>query len=194
MLSAVLVEGGTWRTQLTFREALADPRRMRLALVGRLAELPAPADALRLRVEAFGPPAGDQRSLLAEPAAIRRARLREAVRQARAVAGPGRRAAHPPRRSRLARARAPPRARAVGAMSGPRRSPPRARRVATPPRRPPRGVDGRAVEAVRESWLVEDRWWTDAPLRRRYWEVVSADGRDLVVYRELEGGGWFTQR
>jgi protein ImuB len=88
VLSAVLVGGGTWRTQMTFREALADPRRMRLALVGRLAELPAPADALRLRVEAFGPPAGDQRSLLAEPAAVRLARLREAVRQARAVAGP----------------------------------------------------------------------------------------------------------
>jgi protein ImuB len=88
VLSAVLVGGGTWRTQLTFREALADPRRMRLALVGRLAELPAPADALRLRVEAFGPPSGDQRSLLAEPAAVRLARLREAVRQARAVAGP----------------------------------------------------------------------------------------------------------
>jgi protein ImuB len=88
VLSAALVEGGTWRTQMTFREALADPRRMRLALVGRLTELPAPADALRLRVEAFGPPSGDQRSLLAEPAAIRRARLREAVRQTRAVAGP----------------------------------------------------------------------------------------------------------
>jgi hypothetical protein len=58
----------------------------------------------------------------------------------------------------------------------------------------PVAVEGRAVEAVRESWLVEDRWWTEAPLRRRYWEVVCADGRDLVVYRELEGGGWFTQR
>ena len=80
--------GGTWRSQLTFREALSDPRRMRLALVGRLSELPAPADSLRLRIEAFGPPAGDQRSLLAEPAAIRRARLREAVRQTRAAAGP----------------------------------------------------------------------------------------------------------
>ncbi|MDA0138728.1 Y-family DNA polymerase [Solirubrobacter deserti] len=88
VLSAALVGGGTWRTQLTFRESLADPRRMRLALVGRLTELPAPADSLRLRVEAFGPPSGDQRSLLAEPAAIRRARLREAVRQTRAAAGP----------------------------------------------------------------------------------------------------------
>jgi nucleotidyltransferase/DNA polymerase involved in DNA repair len=88
VVSAVLVEGGTWRVRLTFREALADPRRMRLALVPRLAELPAPADALRLRVEAFGPPAADQRSLLAAPAAVRAARLREAVRQARAAAGP----------------------------------------------------------------------------------------------------------
>lgn len=88
VLSAALVGGGTWRSQLTFREALSDPRRMRLALGGRLTELPAPADSLRLRVEAFGPPAGDQRSLLAEPAAIRRARLREAVRQTRAAAGP----------------------------------------------------------------------------------------------------------
>ena len=58
----------------------------------------------------------------------------------------------------------------------------------------PAAIDGRAVEAVRESWLVEDRWWTDAPLRRRYWEIVTADGRDLVVYRDLEEGGWFAQR
>src|SRR3982751_803587 len=54
----------------------------------RPAELPAPADVLRLRVEGLGPPAGLQRSLISEPTAIRAARLREAVRQARAVAGP----------------------------------------------------------------------------------------------------------
>jgi len=88
VLSAALVEGGTWRARVTFREPLADPRRMRLVLSQKLAELPAPTDVLRLRAEGFGPPAGDQRSLLAEPATIRRARLREAVRQARSVAGP----------------------------------------------------------------------------------------------------------
>ena len=55
-------------------------------------------------------------------------------------------------------------------------------------------VDGRAVDAVRESWLVEDRWWTDRPVRRRYWEVVTTDGRNLVVYRDLVSGGWFAQR
>jgi hypothetical protein len=55
-------------------------------------------------------------------------------------------------------------------------------------------VDGRPVDAVRESWLIEDRWWTDQPLRRRYWEVVTEDGRNLVVFRELERGTWFRQR
>ena len=58
----------------------------------------------------------------------------------------------------------------------------------------PLSVGARAVEAVRESWLVEDRWWTDTPLRRRYWEVVTADGRDLVVYRDLQEGRWYSQR
>jgi hypothetical protein len=58
----------------------------------------------------------------------------------------------------------------------------------------PESVDGRPVETVRESWLVEDRWWTDAPLRRRYWEVVTAGGRDDVVYRDLQTGRWHAQR
>lgn len=88
ILSAALVEGGTWREQVPFREALADPQRMRLALAQRLVLLPAPAERLRLAVESFGPPASDQRSLLDEAEAIRAARLHEAVQQARAAAGP----------------------------------------------------------------------------------------------------------
>ena len=54
------------------------------------------------------------------------------------------------------------------------------------------GVAGVAVEAVREDWLVEDRWWTPKPLESRYFELALADGRNLVVFREpaepLEGG------
>jgi hypothetical protein len=78
----------------------------------------------------------------------------------------------------------------------------RARRLAEP--RPvrvraavggrPEVIDERTVESVRESWLVEDRWWTDVPLRRRYWEVVTTCGRDLVVFRDLERGRWYAQR
>jgi hypothetical protein len=80
-------------------------------------------------------------------------------------------------------------------MTGPRRlNLPLPATVRADPRGRPLAVDGRAVDAVRESWVVEDRWWTDAPLRRRYWEVVTADGRDLVVFRDLEEGRWYGQR
>jgi hypothetical protein len=54
-------------------------------------------------------------------------------------------------------------------------------------------VNGERVEGVRESWLVEDRWWSERPLRRRYWELVGERGRNLVVFHDLCAGGWFTQ-
>jgi hypothetical protein len=50
------------------------------------------------------------------------------------------------------------------------------------------------VDSVREEWVVEDRWWTGQPLRRRYFELVLANGRNVVVFRDLVAGGWFSQR
>jgi hypothetical protein len=58
----------------------------------------------------------------------------------------------------------------------------------------PEVVDGREVDAVRESWLVEDRWWTDRALRRRYWEIVPKCGRNEIVFHDLVSGRWWRQR
>jgi protein ImuB len=88
VLSARLVEGGTWRERMVFREPSADAGRMRLVLAQRLATLPAPAEALRLSVERFGPAHQAGRALFEDSAVERRGRLREAVKQARAAAGP----------------------------------------------------------------------------------------------------------
>ena len=61
-----------------------------------------------------------------------------------------------------------------------------------------RGVPARVgrlpVEALLEEWVVEDRWWTGRPVRRRYFELVLAGGRNAVVFRDLIGGSWFAQR
>ncbi len=86
-LSARLLAGGGWRERVVFRQALSDPERIRLALSVRLLLLPAPAAALSLAVERFGPPAGEQVTLLDQGDADRAARLRDAVAQMRAVAG-----------------------------------------------------------------------------------------------------------
>ena len=78
---------------------------------------------------------------------------------------------------------------------GPRRlAAPRAAQVQAASDGRPEVVGGHAVEAVRESWLIEDRWWTDRPLRRRYWEVVTTCGRDEIVFHDLEKGRWWRQR
>jgi protein ImuB len=87
-LSARLLAGGAWCERVGFRQALSDPERIGLALGVRLLLIPAPAATLRLSVECFGPPAGEQWGLFDEDSARRAARLREAVAQVRAVAGP----------------------------------------------------------------------------------------------------------
>lgn len=80
-------------------------------------------------------------------------------------------------------------------MTGPRRlSLPRRVAVTAADDGVPQVVDGRDVASVRESWMVEDHWWTDRPLRRRYWEVVTACGRDEVVFCDLVSGRWWRQR
>ena len=66
----------------------------------------------------------------------------------------------------------------------------------------PQSVGRLAVESVREEWLVEDGWWTQKPLQRRYFEVVLEDGSDVVVFSETASNGlrrtdslqWFRQR
>jgi len=80
-------------------------------------------------------------------------------------------------------------------MAGPRRlAVPRRVTVDAAPDGQPQVIDSREVDAVRESWLIEDRWWTEKPLRRRYWEVVTTCGRDEVVFHDLIVGRWWRQR
>lgn len=50
------------------------------------------------------------------------------------------------------------------------------------------------VEHQREHWVVEDRWWTDRPVRRSYFELVLEDGRDAVIFKDLNTGHWYEQR
>ncbi|HEU5066539.1 MAG TPA: hypothetical protein VFT86_11825 [Gaiellaceae bacterium] len=58
----------------------------------------------------------------------------------------------------------------------------------------PRRVNRRPVALVREEWRVVDRWWTDEPVHRRYFDVILEGGENAVVYRDEEAGSWFSQR
>jgi hypothetical protein len=94
---------------------------------------------------------------------------------------------------------------------------PRAARVEAHADGAPLEVNHRAVVLVREEWRVVDRWWTDEPVVRRYFELVLESGENTVVFHDGAwvgsvvgqaddarpktrapsapvGGGWFTQR
>ena len=58
----------------------------------------------------------------------------------------------------------------------------------------PRRVNRQGVALLREEWRIVDRWWTDEPVDRRYFDLVLETGENVVVYRDGESGTWFTQR
>ena len=55
-------------------------------------------------------------------------------------------------------------------------------------------VAGRRVEEAREDWLAEDKWWTEQPIRRHYWELITTSGSNLIVFHDLIGDRWFSER
>jgi hypothetical protein len=71
---------------------------------------------------------------------------------------------------------------------------PEAAAIAADERGVPLAVGPAPVDSVREEWVVEDRWWTGRPLRRRYFECVLENGRNAVVFRDLVRRRWFEQR
>jgi hypothetical protein len=58
----------------------------------------------------------------------------------------------------------------------------------------PETVNRVRVASVRDEWRVGDRWWTEEPVQRRYFEVVLETGRNVVVFHDELRGRWFTQR
>jgi hypothetical protein len=79
--------------------------------------------------------------------------------------------------------------RAAGRLNQPRPAVVEARVDGTPVR-----VNRQQVAVVREEWRVVDRWWTEEPVARRYFEVVLATGENAVVFRDEQRSCWYTQR
>ena len=79
--------------------------------------------------------------------------------------------------------------RAAGRLNQPRAAVVEARVDGTPVR-----VNRQPVALLREEWRVVDRWWTEEPVARRYFEVVLQSGENLVVFRDETRRTWFTQK
>ncbi|HZP26092.1 MAG TPA: hypothetical protein VFB90_03495 [Dehalococcoidia bacterium] len=49
----------------------------------------------------------------------------------------------------------------------------------------------REVQAVLETWRIDDEWWRPQPVSRTYFSLLLEDGRTLTVYRDAVG--WAAQ-
>jgi hypothetical protein len=58
----------------------------------------------------------------------------------------------------------------------------------------PAVVGGVVVSSLREEWRVADRWWTDEPVRRRYFDLVLETGENVAVFYDEERERWFRQQ
>lgn len=192
VLHASFVEGGSWSTHAILREPTADPARIKLVLERKLLDLPEPAAALEIVANGFGPLDHQALTLLEDDSEQeKKRRLKVASEQARQAAG------SPEKVARVVRmnegSRLPERRAALSPgpvmLGRPRPAQLRADREGVPV-----AVRGRPVEQERERWVVEDRWWTTSPVRRRYFEVVLQGGANAVVFQDLKSGRWFEQR
>src|SRR5664280_1787413 len=55
-------------------------------------------------------------------------------------------------------------------------------------------INRQQVALIREEWRVVDRWWTDEPVYRRYFDCVLAGGQTVVVFHDAVNGGWLEQK
>jgi hypothetical protein len=56
--------------------------------------------------------------------------------------------------------------------------------------------DGRTVgkvEAILESWRIDDEWWRQ-PIARSYMNVLLEGGKRVVVFQDLFTGLWYMQQ
>ncbi|MCA9880413.1 MAG: hypothetical protein KC442_21605 [Thermomicrobiales bacterium] len=51
----------------------------------------------------------------------------------------------------------------------------------------------REVDEVLDTWLVETEWWRPTPIRRRYFQLLLANGAPCTIFQDLCGDGWYAQ-
>jgi hypothetical protein len=62
------------------------------------------------------------------------------------------------------------------------------------PLRIQQGRDGVRVVAIVDHWRIDDRWWSEQPVSRHYWECELASGQVVTVYQDEITRDWYEQR
>ena len=51
----------------------------------------------------------------------------------------------------------------------------------------------RRVLEIQDLWRIEDEWWRETPILRRYYQVLLEGGTILTIYHDEVAGEWRAQ-
>ena len=69
--------------------------------------------------------------------------------------------------------------------------------VTLPPARSRRLTqEGRSltIASINDLWQVDDEWWRERPISRRYYQITTQDDRRLTIFRDQLNGNWCWQK
>ncbi|MCH8987786.1 MAG: hypothetical protein IIA92_03165 [Chloroflexi bacterium] len=73
----------------------------------------------------------------------------------------------------------------------------RPRSITLPPARSRRlAQEGRSltITAINDLWQVDDEWWRERPISRRYYQITTQDDRRLTIFRDQLNAQWYWQK
>ena len=51
-----------------------------------------------------------------------------------------------------------------------------------------------SVVSIEDVWQVDDEWWREKPISRKYYRVATEDGRHFTIFRDQTSGAWYQQQ
>ena len=72
--------------------------------------------------------------------------------------------------------------------------------ISLPPVRSSRLTQGRSlarsltITSINDLWQVDDEWWRERPISRRYYQVTTQDEQRLTIFRDQINGNWYWQK
>ena len=50
------------------------------------------------------------------------------------------------------------------------------------------------ITAINDLWQVNDEWWRERPISRRYYQITTQSDRRLTIFQDDLSGNWYWQK
>ena len=50
------------------------------------------------------------------------------------------------------------------------------------------------ITAINDLWQVNDEWWREHPVSRRYYQITTQSDRRLTIFKDDLNGNWYCQK